>query len=148
MGRSQSAIETKTHAYHWFQSLPSYSVSLTSRNRTIFFIGMLIKMLIYYSWPHCVACRILVLQAGIKPVPLHWEHRVLTIRLPGKSLKYLFTCIQKLDFIYTKEYAHRQTLEIFQTCFQTVIKGNMTIKWVKQAFRFSSAYKSHAYIIP
>ena len=32
------------------------------------------------------------------------------------------------DGIYTKEYAHRQTLEIFQACFQTVIKGNMTIK--------------------
>ena len=30
-------------------------------------------------------CRILFLQPGIKPAPLQWKHRVLTIGLPGNS---------------------------------------------------------------
>jgi len=37
-----------------------------------------------------VACRILVPQLGIKPVPQHWNHGVLTAGAPGKSLEPFF----------------------------------------------------------
>ena len=37
--------------------------------------------------PHCEAYGILVLWPGIKPCPLYWTHRVLTIGWPGKSLE-------------------------------------------------------------
>ena len=32
-----------------------------------------------------MACGALFPQPGIEPMPLHWKHRVLTTRLPGKS---------------------------------------------------------------
>ena len=41
---------------------------------------------LFYFWLCCVACRILVPWPGIKPLPLHWERRVLTTGLPGKFL--------------------------------------------------------------
>lgn len=41
---------------------------------------MLIKMLIYYSWPHC-GMQDLSSPAGSNLCPLALEHRVLTIRL-------------------------------------------------------------------
>ena len=36
----------------------------------------------FFFRSHCAAYRILVHQPGLKPVPLHWEHR-------GKSLRHI-----------------------------------------------------------
>ena len=41
-------------------------------------------------WLHPTACGISVPQPGLKPVPLHWQLRVLTTGLPGKSQLSLF----------------------------------------------------------
>ena len=39
----------------------------------------------YYFWPYHKACRISVPYLGIKLMPLHWKHVILTTGLPGKS---------------------------------------------------------------
>ena len=39
----------------------------------------------------------LVPQPGIEPVPLHWEHGVLTTGPPGKSLKNILTVPQRIE---------------------------------------------------
>ena len=52
----------------------------------------------FFSWPHSVACRILVPQPGNKPRPLT-EHRFLTTEPPGNSTYDLFLrdiCFNKI----------------------------------------------------
>ena len=39
----------------------------------------------YYFWPYHKVCRISVPYLGIKLMPLHWKHVILTTGLPGKS---------------------------------------------------------------
>ena len=41
-------------------------------------------------WPPPIACRILVHQPGIKPMPLYWKCEVLITRSPGKALPFMF----------------------------------------------------------
>ena len=55
----------------------------------------------FFSWPHCVASRILISQPGIKPVPLHWECGVLTAKptaaAAAKSLQSCPTLCDPID---------------------------------------------------
>ena len=49
-----------------------------------------------FCWPYLAACRILVPQPGMEPLPLHWECRFLTTGPPGKSLlisRFLHSCV-------------------------------------------------------
>ena len=49
---------------------------------------LLLLVLIFFFfkfWPHSAVGRILVPGAGIEPLPLQWNHRVLTSRPQGKS---------------------------------------------------------------
>ena len=45
------------------------------------------KDFIFYSRLHRAACEILVLDQGLNPCLLHWEHGTLTPGSPGRSLK-------------------------------------------------------------
>ncbi|XP_060011197.1 BAG family molecular chaperone regulator 1 isoform X1 [Lagenorhynchus albirostris] len=53
-------------------------------------IGLLSYYLCIYLFILATACGILVPRSGIEPMPLHWECRILTTGLPGKSLLFLF----------------------------------------------------------
>ena len=64
-----------TNSAQWFQFFHIFA-------NTCFFV--------LFFWPLIAACGILVPWTGIKHVPLHWEHGVLTVGLPGKSLFLFF----------------------------------------------------------
>ena len=60
-----------------------------------FFLGFYISPFFFlifihsFTWLHWIlvaTCGILVPRPGIEPVPLHWEHRILTTGASGKSL--------------------------------------------------------------
>ena len=72
--RRKSAVITLTKSViPWCHNSPSF----IEPNCCFFFSPLLANP---------VACGILVPWPGIKPVPLYWEHRVLTTAPPGKSL--------------------------------------------------------------
>ena len=45
---------------------------------------------IFFFWPGCMACGILVPDQGSNPRPLLWKHRILTTGPPGKSWFWLY----------------------------------------------------------
>ena len=55
-----------------------------------FFHKFFINCFSFAFWPCATACQIFVPQSGIKPLPLHWKHRMLTTGSPGKSLVMIF----------------------------------------------------------
>ena len=66
----------------------------------------------------------LVLPAGIKPGPLHWEHRVLAARLPGKPLTFLSSPYPVFPGLSTSGAGHRLLSHIVETalCHLATIK--------------------------
>ena len=56
-------------------------LSSSSSSRHISFIFVFF----FFFWPYHMTWEILVFQPGIKPMPLHWKHEVLTTGPLGKS---------------------------------------------------------------
>ena len=69
------------------------SLFLLSRLQTTRFLSNQGPTLcLFFPWPCCLACAILVPWPGLKPSPLQWKHGVSTTGPPGWSL---FLCLNK-----------------------------------------------------
>ena len=66
---------------------------------------------LFFPWPCCLACAILVPWSGLKPSPLQWKHGVLTTGPPGWSLS---LCLNKKKLLQSQtllEYLSRSWVD-------------------------------------
>ena len=88
---------------------------------------------LFFFWPCHTTCGILIPQPGIETVPLHWKHKVLTTRPPGKPY------ISFLKFFSIMVY-HKNSLcnQLIGTLVSAIcVKGNLLVKHLSSDFVFA-----------